>query len=348
MPKKIKLLNKNKCFIIAEAGANHNGDINKAIKLAFYAKKSGADAVKFQLFNVDEQVSKDTKTAPYQNKNKKNILMKNLAKTFDLEWQEHIKIKKYCDKIGIHYLASVFDKHACNFLISKIKINIIKIGSGEITNYPLLQYISLKAKIIILSTGMATFKEIEEALKIIKVHSKNKCKVILMHCISSYPSDDEILNLNVINTLKDRFDLHVGFSDHSIGSRAAVIAKTLGCLVIEKHFTLNKKMKGPDHFMSLSPKELSEYVNEIRLTETILGDGKNKISKKELKMIEFARRSIVAKNDLKKGTKIKKEDLTLKRPGNGIQPYDIKLLIGKKVKKNIKEDSIIKWNYIVN
>ena len=220
-----------------------------------------------------------------------------MAQSYFLPWDEHIKIKKYCTKVGIEYLSSCCDKKAVDFLVHELKCNLIKISSGEITNHLLLKHIA-KNKKVILSTGMSDLKEIKKAVSLFK----NKSQLSLLHCISNYPAKDEVQNLNIINLLKKKFNLPIGFSDHTKGNISAIIAVTLGSRIIEKHFTINKNLKGPDHSMSLNPKELKDYVSKIRQTNEILGEKRKEkiISKEELIMRKIARRGIISIRDIKK------------------------------------------------
>ena len=329
----MKKKNNNKIFIIAEAGVNHNGDIKKALKLVEIAKKAGADAVKFQLFSVDEQVSSLAKNAPYQVKGSKKKNMTEMAKDYEFSWNNHLKIKKLCDKIKIEYLASCCDINAINFLIDKIKAKKIKISSGEITNYKLIEFANRKKVPIILSTGMATLEEIKQSVKYIK----NKKKLTLLHCVSNYPTELSDLNLSIINNLKKTFKCKIGFSDHTIGTKASFLSVALGISCIEKHFTINKKLKGPDHAMSLSPNELKSFVNEIRLAEKILGNkSKKNISKKEKEIKKIARRGIISVSNIKRNEKFTSKNIAIKRPLLGIDAKFFDKIINKKAKKNIE------------
>ena len=342
----MKKKSKNKVFIIAEAGVNHNGDINKAIKLVDIAKKAGADAVKFQLFDINEQISPIAKNAKYQLNATGEKNMAKMAQNYFLPWEEHIKIKKYCTKVGIEYLSSCCDKKAVNFLVHELKCNLIKISSGEITNHLLLKHIAKKNKKIILSTGMSDLKEIKKAVYLFK----NKSKLSLLHCISNYPAKDEVQNLNIINLLKKKFNLPIGFSDHTKGNISAIIAVTLGSQIIEKHFTINKNLKGPDHSMSLNPQELRDYVNKIRQTEEILGEKREEkiISKEELIMRKIARRGIISIKDIKKGEKLTNKNIAIKRPMVGIDASKFEKVLNKTSKTKIKKNTPIYETMIIN
>jgi N,N'-diacetyllegionaminate synthase len=332
---------KNRLKIIAEAGVNHNGSVIIAKKLAWEAKRNGADFIKFQIFKTDEQISKSTPTANYQKKNSNEKNMYSMAKSYELSLNEHKEIKKYCSKINIQYLASCFDVESFNYYRKYLNKKIVKIGSGEITNYGLLKEISKTNISVILSTGMSFLEEIKKALIILKNN-----KVTLLHCTSEYPTKYDNVNLNSMLTLKKVFNTNIGLSDHTIDSLASISATALGAKIIEKHFTINKSLKGPDHKMSLNPKELKDFVNKIKYTEKILGTFRKKPTKQELQMRKFARRGIVAKKKIKKGEKISLKNIVFKRPSTYIPAEKANLIIGKKVLKNISIDKPIKFRYL--
>jgi len=333
-----------KTFIIAEAGINHNGEIDKAMQLVKIAKLAGADAIKFQLFDMYEQLSTFSKVPPFQKRRVGNISMINMAKSYDLPWSAHIKIKKYCNKLKIQYLSSCFDDASINFYVKKLKSKTIKIGSGEITNFSLLKKSTELCNRVILSTGMSTIEEIKNALKILKTNKKTK--IDLLHCISDYPTKNENLNLRCILTLKNKFKLDTGFSDHSLGFEGAMISLGLGAKIIEKHFTINKKLKGPDHLMSLNPNELKIYISKIRETEKILGNGIKLPNKNEIKLKKLVRRGIFSKRKIKKGEKITKYNICVKRPIVGIPSEKISSIIGKSLKRDVNKNEPIFINYI--
>ena len=344
---KHKLLGKESpCFIIAEAGVNHNGEIDKALELVNVANEAGADAVKFQLFDVKEQISRHAYNAPYQREGSGKKTMLEMAKSYDLPWEKHKIIADYAEKLGIIYMSSCFDKKAVDFFINKLDGDCIKVGSGEITNYPLLKYISNTGLPILLSTGMCDIDDVRGAVS--HIQKNGSSPIILLHCVSNYPAQTDDLNIRSMAFLQKEFDLLVGYSDHSNGSTAAISAITLGAVVIEKHFTIDKTLSGPDHAMSLDPDELKRFVNKIRETEVLLGDGIKKPTKKEMEMRQFSRRSIVSKSDIYKGEILTNENLTLKRPATGIDGRDLEKVIGKKVNQDIPFDSIIKQEMIEN
>ena len=331
-------LKKNKTIIIAEAGINHNGNINLAKQLIDIASKAGADYVKFQSFDVDNMMLKNTKIASYQKRNlKNNITQYKMLKKYQLADSSHKELSKYSKKKKIKFLSTAFDEKSLR-LLKKYKLDYIKIPSGEITNYPFLKQISKLKKKVLLSTGMATLVEIKQALKVLK---KKKNDLTILHCTSDYPANLKDLNLNFIKRLK-KFGYSVGYSDHSSSIITPSIAVSLGCKVVEKHFTLSKKLKGPDHIASLEPQELKQMINFVRETEKMLGSKNKVITKSEQKTKLLVRKSLVAKIDIKKGEIFNKKNIITKRPGNGISPFEINKFIGKKSSKNFKKDQLIK------
>ena len=329
---------KNKIIIIAEAGGNHNGSIKNAYKLVDIAKKAGADYVKFQTFKAETLVSKNAPKAKYQEKNVKKISHFELIKKLEMSYEMHIKIIKYCKKKKIKFLSSPFCIDSFD-LLRKFNLDFIKIPSGEITNLPLLRHIKKFKNNIILSTGMSNTNEIKRAVKILK--NKNR-KLILLHCNTEYPSPVQDLNLNAMLTLKKQFNLDVGYSDHSLGINVPIIAASLGAKVIEKHFTISKRMVGPDHLASLNPKELISMVKAIRSTEIILGKKNKIVSNSEKKNISIARKSLFASRDIKKGEKFSSNNLACLRPGFGISPMDIDKVCKLKAKQFFLKGQMIK------
>ena len=349
MIKKIKIennyiSNNSECFIIAEAGVNHNGDLNNAILLADLAKEAGANAVKFQLYDAKEQVSKYAESAPYQRKGTGKKTMFSMSKLYDLPWENHRKISEHCRNIGIAYMSSCFDKNAVDFLIDDLKSDCIKIGSGEITNYPLLSYIAKKNVSIILSTGMCSLDDVKGSINHIRKYGNPP--IIILHCVSNYPANEIHLNLKAMITLEKEFKCLIGYSDHSEGEIASTIAVALGAKIIEKHFTIDKNLPGPDHAMSLNPTQLKFFIDNIRLTEKILGTGIKEPTSGELKMIKYARRSVVSLKNINKGDKIEKDNISLKRPSTGIDPRFVDKIIGRRVNRDIKSDMPITWEML--
>ena len=326
------------CFIIAEAGVNHNGDINLAKKLIGAAKDAGADAVKFQTFKAKAVVTQNAEKSEYQKETTGEGSQYDMIKKLELTESDFKELAEYAKKKGILFLSSTFDKESVD-LLDEISVPAFKVASGEITNFPLLKYIAKKGIAIILSTGMATLGEVEEALNVIRSEGVNE--VILLHCVSNYPAKIEDVNLKAMETLKHAFQIPVGFSDHTLGITVPIAAVALGACVIEKHFTLDRNLPGPDHKASLEPNELKEMVKAIRDVEKALGDGIKKPTKDEKVIKRAARRSIVAKVDIPEGTIIMEDMLDVKRPGVGIEPKYMEMIVGRKAKENIKKDEII-------
>lgn len=345
---KIKIGNKliaeeKPCFIIAEAGVNHNGNFRLAKKLVDAAKEAGADAIKFQTFKSEDLVTETGEMAEYQKKNigKKESQLEMLKK-LELSYQEFKKLKKYCDKKKIIFLSTPHTENAIDFLDSLVSV--YKIASPDLTNLPFLKGIAQKKKPIILATGMASLSEVKEAVRVVK-RAGNK-KIIILHCTTNYPCPLEEVNLRAMMTLKKEFKLPVGYSDHTLGIIVPIMAVAMGAQVLEKHLTLDKNLSGPDHKASLNPEELKEMVKSIRETEKVLGNAKKEALKSEEEIKKLIRKSIVAKIDIDKGSIIKGKMLEIKRPGNGILPKDLKKIIGKRAKKKIKKDQLITWKMI--
>lgn len=326
----------NRVFIIAEAGDNHNGSFELAKKLVDVAKNAGADAVKFQTFKTEEIVCADAQMAEYQ---KKNLGFEEtqfeMIKKLELSFEHFIELKKYCDKSGILFLSTPFDIPSVDFLYS-LNLPVYKIPSGEITNLPYLRKINSYKTKVILSTGMADLNEIRAALNILK-----DCEVSLLHCTTEYPCPFDNVNLRAMDTLRKEFNLPVGYSDHTKGIEVSVAAVAMGATIIEKHFTLDKNMEGPDHKASLEPNELKQMVTSIRNIEMALGNGIKEPQDSEKKNIKIARKSIVAKCDIKKGDILTEENITVKRPGNGISPMRWDKIIGSEAKKDYRRDELI-------
>ena len=327
-------------YIIAEAGVNHNGDIEKAKMLIKKARETGCDAVKFQAWTAEKLVTRDAKKAEYQIKNtKEQGTQYEMLKKLELNFNEMIILYKYCKKKKIEFISTPYDVENAKFLKS-IGMQIFKTASADLNDYFLHKYLSSIKRTIIISTGMADLKEIKTCLK----RYKNKKDLILLHCVSCYPTPTKILNLNNIETLKNSFNLRIGFSDHSKGMEAAIIAVSKGAQVIEKHFTLNKRMKGPDHASSLNVMEFRKFVKAIRKTEQILGSYKKKCLNEERQMKFVSTKSFAVGKDLKIGDKITLKDLKLLRPNKGIKSTNIKRILGKKLKKNKKANEHLNFS----
>ena len=312
-----------KISIIAEAGVNHNGKINLAKKLVKAAKKAGADYVKFQFFNPDLLSTNFSKQADYQKKTykQKNNSQKIMLRKLALSYDQLKQINLYCKKNKIKFALSIFDHISLKY-IKKFKLDFIKIPSGEITNYPLLRDISKMKKKIILSTGMCTISEIQEALDVLRKFNQPKNKVTLLHCTTNYPTLDGEVNISSIIQMQKKFKLEVGYSDHSVGSEAACAAAVLGSRIFEKHFTISKKMKGPDHSASLEPDELKNYITSIKKTIKMIGNGKKNRTPAEEKNLKIVRKSIYAIKKIKKGEFITEDNVITKRPFNKNNPMN--------------------------
>lgn len=328
-----------KVLIIAEAGVNHNGSLETAKKLALTAKECGADIVKYQTANLQSLVSKYAQMAEYQKENiGKETSQKDMLKELLLSYEEFIELAAYCKEIDIQFLSTPFDIESVEFL-AELGCDVWKIPSGEITNLPYLERIAQTHKRIILSTGMSTLQEVDAALKVLKKNNTND--VTLLHCTTQYPTPYEDVNLRAMLTLKDEFNCEVGYSDHTKGIEISVAAAALGASVIEKHFTLNRNMEGPDHKASLEPDELAAMISSIRNIEAALGSGVKKPADSEISNIAVARKSIIASRNIKKGELLSGENLTTKRPGNGLSPMKWYEVIGTKAIRDFQEDELI-------
>ena len=328
-------------FIIAEAGVNHNGSIKLAYKLIDAAIESGANAVKFQTFQAENFVIRDTEKAEYQKQNdNSNESQFDMLKKLELSIDDHKNLINYCNIKGITFLSSPFDIESIN-LLAELNLKIFKIPSGEITNLPYLRRIGSFNKEVILSTGMSNLKEIGEALKILINAGTSKEKITVLHANTMYPTPMKDVNLMAMQTIRDKFDISVGYSDHTLGIEVDIAAVALGATVIEKHFTLDKKMDGPDHVASLDASELKSMVSSIRNIELALGSKKKNLTDSEKPNIDVARKSIVAKIQIKKGEVFSSENLTTKRPGSGISPMKWDSIIGKVAKRDYNLDDLL-------
>jgi N-acetylneuraminate synthase/N,N'-diacetyllegionaminate synthase len=342
--KKVKIGNKligdgEPCYIIAEAGSNHNGSLEQAKKLIDVAVEAGADAVKFQIYKAETLYSKHTPEFSYLKGQNVYELIKDIETP--REWLK--ELAGYCEDRNIIFLATPFDFEAVDLLDKYVPA--FKIASFEIVDLELLQYAARKGKPMIISTGMANLGEIEDAINAIK--SVGNDDIILLHCNSLYPTPVEVVNLRAMETMRTAFKVPVGFSDHTLGIHIPVAAVAMGACVIEKHFTLDRTLPGPDHSFAIEPDELKELVRCIREVEKAKGSGIKEKSELECEeMYVKARRSIHAKVDIPKGTKITKDMLIVKRPGYGIKPKFIDMVMGREAKKDIKEDEWITWEMV--
>ena len=330
-------------IIIAEAGVNHNGELQLAKKLIEEAALSGADYVKFQTFKAQNVVTKSATKAMYQSKNTDDHddSQFNMLKKLEIPFDWHKKLIAHASSFGIKFLSTGFDKESIDFLHT-LDLDFYKIPSGEITNKPYLKHIASKGIPIVMSTGMANMIEIEEALEIFFINDFKKQDITILHCNTEYPTPIEDVNLKAMNSIKEKFNVNVGYSDHTLGIEVSVAAVALGATVIEKHFTLDKNMKGPDHKASLNPAELKELVKSIRnVQKSISGNGIKEPSKSEQKNIEIVRKSLYYKNNLSEGHILRPEDVLSLRPGNGISPMKIDSYIGKKLNQDVISYSLI-------
>lgn len=331
----------NNVIIIAEAGVNHNGNFDLAKKMVVAAKEAGADYIKFQTAVPELVISKSAQMADYQ---KNNIGSEEsqleMCRKIHLSLSDYEPLKEYCDKIGIKFMSTPFDLKSIDVLI-KLDMDYIKIPSGEITNLPYLRKIATLNLPVILSTGMCRLGEIENALDVLEKEGLGRNQIILLHCNTEYPTPYVDVNLRAMRTLKDCFGVEVGYSDHTQGIEVPIAAVAMGATVIEKHFTLDKNMSGPDHKASLEPDELKAMVDAIRNIEMAMGTGHKKVSDSERKNIAIARKSIVASCNIKKGEVLTEDNLYVKRPGSGINPMRWEEIIGTKAVRDFQEDELI-------
>lgn len=327
-------------FIIAEAGVNHNHQLDLALKLADAAADAGANAVKFQTFRAEQVVTEAGVMADYQKKNiGKTESQLDMLRKFEFSEDWYPKVIAHCKKRGIIFLSTPQGSFASIDLLQKLGVPAFKFGSGDLTTLPILEYAAKLNKPMILSTGMASMTEVKEAVKTIK--KTGNSKIIVLHCITNYPCPPEQVNLRAMQTMMKELDVLVGYSDHTLGSQVPVIAVTLGACVIEKHLTLNNNMPGPDHKASANPEVFKKMVDEVRLVETIMGSPVKKPLPGEIKLQSVVRRSIVATKDIKRGEKFSRDNIDLKRPGTGLNSRYFSKIIGKKAAANIKKDSLL-------
>lgn len=333
----------NHTLIIAEAGVNHNGSIENAFRLIDVAAEAGVDYVKFQTFKSSNLVSQNAKKAEYQIKNtgKDQESQLQMLQKLELSEADHERIMDYCKLKNIEFFSTAFDLDSLSYL-AKIGFDMVKIPSGEITNLPYLRLAASLFKKVILSTGMTTMDEIEQALDVFLKAGVDKRDITILHCNTEYPTPMKDVNLLAMLHIKEKFDVAVGYSDHTLGIEVPVAAVALGASVIEKHFTLDNNMQGPDHAASLEPIELKKMVSAIRnIEQAISGNGKKEPSESEQKNINIARKSIVAKVNISKGDFFTEKNITTKRPGSGISPMKWDEIIGQKATRDFVEDELI-------
>ncbi|MCU4158144.1 N-acetylneuraminate synthase [Carboxylicivirga sp. A043] len=330
-------------IIIAEAGVNHNGDIELAKQLIEVAADCGADFVKFQTFKADQLVSREAEQAEYQKQNTgKSESQYDMLKRLELSDDEHLLLKEHCIKYNIKFLSTGFDHDSLNFLNS-MGMELWKIPSGELTNLPYLEFMASQSQPLILSSGMATKEEINDAIEVLTSKGKSKDEITVLHCTTEYPTPMEEVNLKALHDLAQSFGCKVGYSDHTKGIEVPIASVALGATVIEKHFTLDNSLPGPDHKASLEPEEFKNMVKGIRNIERALGTGNKAPTPSELKNKAIARKSIHLRSDLCEGHILTAGDLEMKRPGDGISPMRMYDVIGKKTKRSIDQGSLLQW-----
>lgn len=331
-----------KVLIIAEAGVNHNGSIEVAKKLIDAAALAGVDYVKFQSFKAENLVSKEAKKAEYQQKNMADSddSQFTMLKKLELSPEQHIELIAYCNEKGIKFFSTAFDLESIDFLAS-LKLGLWKIPSGEITNYPYLKQIALKKEPVILSTGMCDMTDIDNAIQVLLKFGVTKEQITVLHCNTEYPTPMHDVNLNAMKAIADKFEVNIGYSDHTKGIEVPIAAVALGATVIEKHFTLDKMMEGPDHKASLEPQELIAMTTAIRNIEMALGSEEKKVTASEINNKSVARKSIVASKYIQVGDVLTEANLTVKRPGTGISPMLWENVLGTKATKSYQPDELI-------
>ena len=340
----------NYVYIIAEAGVNHNGEPENALRLVDIAAESGADAVKFQTFSADRLVINGVPTAQYQKERTGETDQYNLLKKLELPLDFYPQLIEYCNQKRIEFLSTPFDEESAVFLI-KLGMRKIKVPSGELTNIPFLKFLASQNLPMIVSTGMANLQEVSMAVDSIErtmneSDFKDKNRLVLLHCTSNYPASLNSVNLNSIHVLENEFHVPCGYSDHTQGILVPTLAVAAGACVIEKHFTLDRNLPGPDHKASIEPQELKEMVKQIRLTEQILGEYKKEPTPSELQVRAIVRKSIATARMIKAGERITEKDLIFLRPGTGIAPAKIKMVIGRRVSRDLAKNHILNENDI--
>ena len=326
-------------YIIAEIGVNHNGSVDLAKQLINEAKECDADAVKFQTFRAESLVSPNTLKVAYQRETTSEAESHyEMIRKLELGYKEHEILFDYCRKSNIDFISTPYDIKSAKFL-NELGVSTYKTASADIVDLPLHEYLAATNKNVIIATGMATLGEVDEALSLYE----DKTNIALLHCVSNYPCSKESLNLRAMTTLKNTFNVQVGFSDHSIGPHAASLAVALGASIVERHFTLDKTLPGPDHKASSTPAEFRDYINYIRAAETALGSSRKQCQEEEAQMASVSRKSIVLRHGLKEGHVMTKDDLTLKRPGTGLYAREMKNILNRRVRTDLAKDHILSY-----
>lgn len=329
--------------IIAEAGVNHNGDLNKALLLVEAAAAAGADYVKFQTFRAENLVSAKAKKAEYQITNTGNTDSQfAMLKKLELTIEDHHALIAHCKKCNIQFLSTAFDLESIDML-ENLGVTLFKIPSGEITNLPYLKKLGALKKQVIISTGMCVMSEIADAMQVIEQAGTLKENITVLHCTTDYPTAMADVNLNAMLTIHKELNVTVGYSDHTLGIEVPIAAVAMGAVIIEKHFTLDRTLPGPDHKASLEPDELIALVKSIRHIEQAFGDGKKQPTATEKQNMLVARKSIHVSKDMSQNALISASDLTMKRPGDGISPMQMETLVGKRMKNDLKKDDKVRW-----
>jgi N-acetylneuraminate synthase len=332
----------DRTVVIAEIGVNHNGDPSLAKRMVDVAKEAGADVVKFQSFKSEKEISRYAPKAAYQEEATQDTANQlEMCKALELSPSVLREMKEYCASVGMPFLCTAFEFDSVDLLVDELRLETIKIPSGEITNIPLLKYVGAKRKEVVLSTGASTLTEVGKAIETLK--NAGTKEILLFHCVSSYPAPYDQVNLRAMTTLKQAFGLPVGYSDHTRGNHAALSAVALGAAAIEKHFTLDRTMTGPDHQASIEPHELKELVQGVRIVHQTLGSGRKEPAPCEAPNLPLIRKSLVAGRHLTKGTRLQIDMIEIKRPANGIEPGDLEKILGLTLKHDLKEDMPLRW-----
>lgn len=338
-----KIKDFSKPYIIAELGSNHNGDMELAKKMIKTAKECGADCVKFQSWTKDTIFSKKVYNDNYflkdDYRNRNDFTLEEIVDKFSVSEKELFELKGYCDELDVDFASTPFSKKEVDFLVDVLNVDYIKIASMDLNNYPFLEYIAKKGKPVVLSVGLSTLGDIDEAVRTIK--SVGNEQIVILHCVSIYPPEDNEVNLNNIDMLRNLYKYPTGYSDHTLGVTATILAVGKGACIVEKHFTLDKDMFGWDHKISANPEELKIIVDECNRAYKMLGSYYKEVNESEERRAAF-RRSIVVTRNIKVGEVIKEEDLDFKRPGTGLEPKYVKFIIGKEAKRDLNSDEIIK------
>lgn len=332
------------CFVIAEAGVNHNGDLSLARELVSVAAAAGADAVKFQTFRAERLVNRSAPQAAYQKRNMGQELTQfEMLQRLELSAEAHVDLIDHCRRLGITFLSTPFDEQSAD-LLEQFDVPAFKIPSGEVTNLPFLAHLARKNRPLILSTGMCTLSEVEAAVECIEREGNRG--LILLHCVSNYPAAPQDINLRAMETMRTAFGLPVGYSDHTEGEAVGMAAVALGACIVEKHFTLDRTLPGPDHAASLEPLELAAFVRGVRNVEAAMGSGRKKPAASEANTAAVARKSLVAARDIVAGTLLTEECLTARRPGTGLPPSMQTQILQRTLRRDIPAGTVIEWEML--